>query len=621
VVYLGLGMCLLLTAGAAKGRAAGHGMVSPPGDDPIGYACPDFSQNAAVYRPRTPTGTPALIGLPNGNTWVTAQPNFVPDRRPLVIINFTSGAWSSQDLTAISGEPEIAVNYVPLIENPASKFGNQFGLTWWWFGKHSGYPGNLADTPSDSKESNFSVAGHILRKWTGDAPEQPPVLRNANGGANGIPDQVDRVLFDLERYFADGFRRFLIYLPGGVPFGVQGGGYFTGPNSEAQFRQAWGGHSQPMNQWQLMPEWKKQQFLTTIKMWAATHSPIDPPPGEPYPYDQAVSLELYTGSPVGSDVNDPCVQPNLWSPNVTLANQGAPPSQVNAPRWVGLTLSWGYDNVLQQWFRENKIVPITPCAGTATFDLDPREVSHLRYVWDALNPWRAAGFNRFWLDAGADNANVGSRRRLYGFIELAHNPVFHQAGYRFGAEAFPVVNNGADIDECNAKRAPWLGLMTFASYSTDGWQTFHLKNWQWQRGTTEAVLWVDRNTTFKQMLEARWRGYVLAASTNQDYEGRKIFEQIKRVYGMGWIYQSDFNGDGKVNAQDYDDWLYAKNMFPVEFPGGGFKSFGFGNVNNDDRIDELDGIILQQAIAAEDGSFNMPERWFDLGIGQFPNDR
>jgi len=44
-------------------------------------------------------------------------------------------------------------------------------------------------------------------------------------------------------------------------------------------------------------------------------------------------------------------------------------------------------------------------------------------------------------------------------------------------------------------------------------------------------------------------------------------------------------------------------------------------VNNDDRIDELDGIILQQAIAAEDGSFNMPERWFDLGIGQFPNDR
>jgi hypothetical protein len=597
---------------------AAHNRVSPPGDDPIGYACPDFSQNTAVFRPRTPTGTPALVGLPNGYTWVTAQPNFVPDRRPIVIINFCNGSWSSQDLAG-SSEPDIAANFVPLIEDAQNKWGNQFGLNPWWFGKHAGYPANLTDTPSDTKESNFAVASHIIRKWSQDAAEQPPLLRNANGGNNGVPDQVDRILFDLERYYADGFRRFMIYLPGGVPFGTHGGGYFAGANGEIQFRQAWGGHAQPMNQWQIMPEWKRQQFLTTIKNWAITHSPIDPNPGEPYPYDQAVSLELYTGSPVGNDVNDPCVQPNLWSPNVTLANQGAPPNQVNAPRWVGLTLGWGFAD--QQWIRDSKIVPITPCAGTATFDLDPREVSHLRYVWDALNPWREVGIKRFWLDAGSDNSNVGNRRRLYGFTELAYNPVFQQAGFRFGAEAFPVINNGASVDECNYLRAPWIGLLTFAATTNDGWQTCTLKNWQWPRASSEAVLWVDQKTTYKQMLEARWRGYVLAAATNQDYEGRKIFERIKRVYGMGWIYQSDFNGDGKVDANDYDDWLYAKNMYPVEFPGQGFKSFGFGNVNCDDRIDELDGIILQQAIAAENDTYMMPERWSDLGIGQFPQDR
>jgi hypothetical protein len=594
-------------------------IVSPPGDDPIGYACPDFSQNAAVYRPRTPTGTPALIGLPNGNTWVTAQPNFVPDRRPLVVINFSNGSWSGKSNTNPNGD--LSANYVPLID--ATKAGNQFGLAGWWFGKHPQYPSVLTDTSSDSKSIAFTAATHILIPWA-QYPSGVPLLQS---GSNSASDQCDYLIATLDRYWADGFRRFVLFLPGGVPFGVQYGGYFEQRDANGNLvgstvQAYWSGHNQPMNQWQLMPQWKQVEVQSRLSYWLSQHYPV-PLPGEQIDPADIPSIELYTGSPVGTDVNDPCVQSNLWSPNVVLANQGAPPSQVNAPRWVSLATEWKYESGLGQFGAIGSIVPITPCAGSATFDLDPREVSHLRYVWDALNPWRSVGINRFWLDAGADNANVGSRRHLYGMLELAHNPVFVQNGFRFGAEAFPVIgNDGNVLDDCNALRAPWLGLLDACATRTGidsigEWTGYTFRNWNWSRSTSEAVLWVNHRSSYRNLVEARQRGFVLACANNEDPNGRRIQELIKRLYGCGWIYLADFNGDGDVDLTDLDDWRWMAQVYRPAHPNIGITSFGFGDINADGYVDSYDEATLLTAINQDIfGTYAVQSLWVNLGIGK-----
>jgi hypothetical protein len=606
-------MGLILSSGVATGLVKAESGVSPPGDEPIGYACPDFNQNAAVYRPRTPVGTPALIGLPNGNTWVTPQPNFLPDRRPMVVINFAPGAWVGKPNTNPNGS--LVADYVPDVV--ASRAANQFGLSEWWFGKHTQYPGNLSDVPSDTKSLAFGLDTHIRIPWGGETPI--PLLQ---AGANSTTDQCDYLIATLDRYYADGFRRFLLFLPGGVPFGVQFGGHFEQRDSNGNLisstvQSYWGGHTQPMNQWQLMPQWKQVELQSRLTTWLAAHQPVPPTPGGSIDVAQIPSVELYSGNPIGSDVNDPCVHSNIWSPNVALANQGAPPSQVYAPRWVSLPTGWSFESGLQQWVSVGSIVPITPCAGSATFDLDPREVSHLRYVWDALNPWRGAGINRFWLDTAADNENVGGRRHLYGLLELAYNPVFMQNNFRFGGEAFPVVNNGATVDECNSQRAPWIGLLDVCATTQNGWSTYTFKNWNWNRSTTEAVLWVNKNSSYRNLVEARQRGYVLACANNDVARGRQIHEIIKRLYGCGWIYTADFNGDGTVDLDDLEDWRWMAQVYRPAHPNIGINSFGFGDINDDGFVDAYDETTLLNAINQDiTNTYSVPSLWVNFGVGQ-----
>lgn len=555
-----------------------------------------------------------LIGLPNGNTWVTAQPNFIPDRRPLIIINFANGSWKGNANSNPNGS--LTANYVGDVN--ASLAGNQFGLTDWWFGKHAQYPAVLTDTATNTKVPATTLATHVCYPWL----DYPNGIAYLQAGTNSVPDQLDHLLATLDRYWLDGFRRFVLFLPGGVPFGVQVAGTFTGTDQNSNqvsiVQSFWGGHNQPMNQWQIMPQWKQVELQTRLNAWLDAHQPVPAPPSGWIDVAQIPSIELYTGSPVGSDVNDPCVQSNLWSPNVVLANQGAPPSQVNEPRWVSLPTAWAY--VGGFWSSLGSVVPITPCSGSSTFDLDPREVSHLRYVWDALNPWKSAGINRFWLDAGSDNANVGGRRHLYGMLELSYNPVFAQNNFRFGAETFPVVNNGNSVDECNAHRAPWFGLLDVCATPTgpnNSWSNYTFKNWTWSRSATEAVLWVNYNSTYRQLVEARQRGYVLACANNDNANGRKLTELIKRLYGSGWIYLPDFNGDGVVEPTDLDDWRWMAQVYRPANTNIGIASYGFGDINGDGHVDAIDESALMSAINQDIlSTYSVQSLWIDLGVGR-----
>ncbi|MDX2146908.1 MAG: hypothetical protein SFZ23_05250 [Planctomycetota bacterium] len=322
-----------------------------------------------------------------------------------------------------------------------------------------------------------------------------------------------------------------------------------------------------MNQWQLLPQWKKDLFsspASELNAWkAAKNTPVQGQPFEP------VVFEVYMAAPIPRGMCSPCYKPNTTNP---AALEGRIVSEQVA----------GSDPVRYEW---QWTCPQLSGLNYEGEDFTPWSQRHVNYVVDCLQPWINAGIKNFWLDAAISNGFSIPDQRSYGrrrgTLELSYMPYFLQQGARFGGETFPdLASVNHWIDDCSVSYMPWFGLSTVAtrypdtSVSPPAWRrVFHPANQGWNlvRSTSEVLFapvttrtWKSGSGvpefppesnypfTFKEIGEARKRGFVLSVYNcgAPDQFGNEYCEYVKRWYSMGEVIVADFDGSGTIELDE-----------------------------------------------------------------------
>lgn len=454
---------------------------------------------------------------PARSTWVEpACSQFPIDRRPAVAIQFPtpSGEWTEGQ-------------------------SNHRNLRSWWHSIDA-----VEDVPLDE------------RAYTG-AFEDPFPFTNT---PNGIPDQIEFLMWEVDKVYAAGFRRIIFYLPAGVCFGEL---RFLDGDPQQPYHD---GQNQSINQWWTMPPYKRSALSDPygpLAAWKETR------PG--------MQVELY----VGFNLSDsPCAvttAPNIFEGQVPRVEnvlvkvcQGTNCTRVLADRWV------------------------TPASGTILGrDFDPRLQSHVDYVLKALLPWRTEctfEVKRFWMDSASANQPPQSSnprdRKLYGYTELASMPALKAAGIAVGGEAIPLDSSNEDFyDDCALRLGPFMALGQYLDTLTStGARRFEVWDfWPNRPGQHRREVHYFPDTTANQemanLIAARDKGMIVSLINPQPH----MIERVKRLYSMGWILVADFNGDGQVSIADWNAAQLA-----IFAPNRPFITYATGDINQDGVVNGLD---------------------------------
>jgi hypothetical protein len=460
--------------------------------------------------------------LPFGTSWVNC--NWIPDRRPFAYLQFFNPAEGA---------------HVPGLGNPP-------GLKPWW------HPIGVADYPMDVN-------------------------------ANSVPDQFETLLATLDDLYAEGFRRIVLQLPAGAPFGRMR------PADPSAIVPLMGVQVFSMNQWNAMAQFKQDWFTdpdSSWGQWVRAHQ------SQPNPADR-VKLELYMGSTIADGTCTQCVAPNEY----TQLTASTIPLEFSSQGGIVYGSRW-----------------ITPCAGVAkAIDFDPRNPDHVEYVLETILPWRAAGVTSFWLDAASRNANKDGERRRWGAIELAYMPGLRAAGVSFGMESLPVYNSNERPDWCTVYKMPCVTTQVQAMGPYNGTGQRFRDQWWFDRTRTEVhYLHFDPVLKFQDAAEARRRGMILTLYSTANSVDHEI---IRRWYSMGPIWIADFNGDGTANLDDLAlfDEVFNYSTFDL-------RVFANGDIDGDGLRTPADRVLFLEAMLTEYGKFRTgasPQYVRDFGA---PND-
>lgn len=455
---------------------AGH-VVAQPCDSNL----PPNGTQPPLANINTPQNYPVPIqlqALPAGGTWINNV--WAADRRPAAFLRFVNpgGEWRQ----------------------------NAFNLFDWW---HIPIPigGPAGGIPwTDKRQDAFAYVPGTGMVYDPDG--------------NGEADQIERMIFELDKIYAQGFRRIVLSKPAGDAWGrsEQRRLIPNDPNSEVT---AYNGHDVTLNQWWGMQAWKRAELFDparAFQVWRQTRTDV--------------TLELYGGFPLADDFSNPSVNVpafNGTTQPVALAayldnGPNDPPFLEDQPRWF-------YPN------------PYTLPARS----FDPRLTNHVVNMYLSIDPWIQTGVRTVWYDAASDNTSPNFYR--YGFMEWTYNPYFRSLGVRFGGEALPIVGGNPNlIDACALTKAPWMALQNYffqTNSNVGDWKsglTFAAN-----RQNTEVMMLISDTLSWTRFKEARERGVIL---TLVNPEQTQELERLKRWYSMGPIRVADFNGDGVVSLDD-----------------------------------------------------------------------
>jgi hypothetical protein len=427
--------------------------------------------------------------------------------------------------------PAICIQFTDPSSNWLVNESNPRGLRTWW---HAA--GQAVDNPIDSTT------------YTGDFNSSWPFV----GVGNGIPDQIEYLVWELDRVYAAGFRRIILNLPAGVAFGMQ----------QTQNNQTYMiGMNQSLSQWWAMPSYKRSWFEATagiLKNWKTNHTDVQ--------------FGLYTGFEMSDSLCSVVTAANGFTGSTPIAaNVPVRVCDANNNCTIVTDLRW-----------------VTPASGANEGrDFDPRLQSHVDYLLSALEPWRNCVFkiNHIWLDASAINipnqypATRG--RKLYGYEQLSDMPVWANSGMVLGGEAIPIIEDGTDdYDSCAVNHGPFLALGAFYDYTPlDGPNAgvSRFNRWTFQCNKTEVHYMPDTlaNCAMSKLVAARERGMIVSL-INQD---PVLVGRVQRLYSMGNFRIADFDGDGDV---DMDDYLAA--YAAVNASSRAFVSYQTGDLNGDGMV-------------------------------------
>ncbi len=497
-----------------------------------------------------------LTPLVSAASWAESNPIWAMDRRPLMMVQMGSAAWTSNSRAA----PE------------------------WWYGHFANellYPSQPDDIARDEhtmEEGNFESSADWVT--TGDGP-------------NGIPDQFESLIRRIKRGAHYGFRRFAMHLPAGVIFGHQ-----TGTDASTGLPKLMGTH-QSMSQFWGLPAWKQAYFRNPNGAWQqfitqyATDDPSNPANSDKY------SIEVYIGGGIGETTCSIFTQDTF---------HGGDPQTRRVQGVVGYDSS-GDPEIEYRWREYNG-------DNRFPFPMHPGIEGNLAAFWRQVYPWvhdatimgttfPDCGIRTIWLDASSENENPsvafperGARR--WGAVEMAHNPWMTSHNIRFGGEAFPNIGANLDsLDDCAVSNMRWLGNSEIALKLEN-----NVRVCRWTLNPTNSEVHVLDNKDWMgwaQWKEARTKGYVVSSYNvynSGDIPGvyHSIFgEYHKRWYSLGMIQVADFNGDGIVsNTNDLDAaaanaainagiayWqAHGTQLWPTVF--------GNGDIDGNGMIDEND---------------------------------
>ncbi|MDX2148465.1 MAG: hypothetical protein SFZ23_13180 [Planctomycetota bacterium] len=457
--------------------------------------------------------------LTPGYSWAAAAPTWAKDRRPLAVFQMSSAGYTN---------------------NPR---GN---VDWWWL-QTDGPSTFQADDARDFRTPRPLSDGIQRYDLIGNVEDG-----NQTAVPNGIPEAFDVMIRRIKVHADNGFRRFVLHLPGGT-LGTKEDGF--GPpcngNGISLPKYTGGGTTQSMNQYVAMPQWKREYFTgfvhlngqptTQLNAWGefVRDYVSTSPDTEP----DRISLEVYIGGSL-SGAGDHLNLATEQTAAVTV-----PPLWDGGQRPADSFVEWDAlcEPVTTRFWTESRIpAPIT------LIPIDPRVESHMRLFWMQIKPWVAAGFRTVWLDDVTANSLTKAQR--WGFLELARNPYLRSQGIRLGGEAFPfsdVGNNSAD--DCALAVTRWFANSPVLYWSCSE-RTFRcdLTN----RRTSSEVHFLA-NCGGPPMSAAdydyvRSSGYVLSFYTQSGPDGKVLVEQAKRWYSMGRIQVADFDGENGVTPADRD---------------------------------------------------------------------
>lgn len=449
-------------------------------------------------------------GLPlddYGATWVNGA--WTKDRRPAVFIQMFNGSWADN----VRGHSDF-----------------------WWHGQ-KGLSAEWCEggnIPLSRQRDNESLG-----------LDQTVI---SCGTTNGVPDDLEHTIADMERMYKEGFRRFILNVPGGVAFEQDLG----------------------MNQWATLTPVQRGWFENPLGPWQKfreRHQSTDP--------REKLSLEIYVGCNIQAGTCATCERPN------SLYNTGL--ESIVVERDIGGGQFVNFYATCCSHFEK-------------AIDFNPRVNQHLCHVYDVILPWRNIGINRFWMDAASDNFNALGRRKLYGFLEMSYNPVFRSVlGVTFGGETIPTTDyDGLVPNDCALELAPWLALSQKLMFTPPGGPRQFHPNFYFNPTLTEMhfVPFPAGNEppiNAAEMFQARAHGMVITLYNCLD---ELHCEAVKRLYTMGDIYIADFNGDGLVTEADYDQYLTMYGEW-INVPDAAL--FATGDIDGSGNVDITD---LQQFMEA-----------------------
>ncbi len=415
-------------------------------------------------------------------------------------------------------------------------------------------------------------------------------------GANGRPDQFDKLIANLEDLYLRGYRRIMLYIPAGVV------------NCQ----------NVPASQWWPMAGWRRQWFATGtittpygpqlgVKGWIQQHPTVE--------------MSVYMGWQIG----DPC----------SICYQGNASAGSCPP---GGTDCWP----LAHWF---------PCHHEySTHAPATTNAADLCTVWQNVQPWRQLGFGRFWMDAASVAASSGATE----FREFAYNPNFTGSPTPvFGGEAFPFgppLPNGRNpiaLEEFDY--APWVILLGTAEAPWNNGNacpgaclppcdpcldsaptTAGAHEWNLTTpappggGVREGAIWpaylpgcegggVHRDWDCGwERLKNTYEWYICKGFTY--WQGDLLPTQsgiAERIFGFGQIKPGgDFDGDGQWTPADWQHW--QDQYYPWLLAQAGLGSnmrltYYHGDMDSSGVLDAADLVMAQDII--RDGLLGNDPHW------------
>jgi hypothetical protein len=457
------------------------------------------------------TGIPYLSA---GQSWIFS-PAWKPNRLPGVTFSLMNGNFCADDLE-----------------------GNGRGLVPWWCDHW------------DDPNCTFDQVG------IGD----PPVF------ASGVLHLVSR----LEGAYADGFRRFLLYVPAGSVWGelIDHDG---NPNTP---RILYGQEYIASSQWWTIPPEKRSLLIDELDAWRANRTDAQ--------------IEIYSTFPMASDPGSRC---------------------------LGLPMNHTYYTDTEAFFVNSRCaasgqdVKIHGCGhDCVVYGPDPQIQLDVCLFHENIEPWTAPelGVRRFWLDSAAAVSGDPMRNFFPKFLQLAHCPLYRDVnapGYPnlphfLGMEAIPTLEPQPGqylIDMQRAITAPAIAFSEFIQPRDEE------KTWDVSASaeTTELVAVLDPTNPWTlldpstgapngvfALLDWARRGFVVYIPNPESTLSRTIIEYTKRVYDMGILSaRLDFNGKDGVTAQDLTDFNAQWNAYNGETTGC---NWVHGDVDGDNDVDLAD---------------------------------